>query len=164
MERVSRHHARKRRALRRLAPASDLEDVERIRRLVALYGQLLDAGRLAEWGDLFTQDATFAVYGRTYRGRDEIVREIGAMQPPRDRPVKHLLLAPVVDLAGDGTALAWTDMTVYATGPERQIAIATMGCYHDRLVREDDLWRFRERVLVFAGQSLPPGVAPGPSR
>jgi hypothetical protein len=91
------------------------------------------------------------------------VREIGAMQPPRDRPVKHLLLAPVVDLAGDGTALAWTDMTVYATGPERRIAIATMGCYHDRLVRDGARWRFRSRVLVFAGEPLPEGVAPAPA-
>lgn len=139
-------------------------ELERIRRLVALYGQLLDSGRLAEWGELFTRDAVFSVYGRTYRGRDEIVREIGGMQPPPDRPVKHLLLAPVVDLDGDATALAWTDMTVYATGADGRIGIATMGRYHDRLVREDDRWRFRERVLVFAGQPVPEGVAPGPSR
>lgn len=140
------------------------EDLERIRRLVALYGPLLDSGRLAEWGELFTRDAVFSVYGRSYRGREEIVREIGALQPPPDRPVKHLLLAPVVDLAGDGTALAWTDMTVYATGADGRVAIATMGRYHDRLVRADDLWRFRERVLVFAGEPLPEGVVPLPSR
>ena len=138
-------------------------DLEAIRRLVALYGPLLDSGRLAEWGELFTRDAVFSVYGRSYRGRDEIVREIGAMQPPPDRPVKHLLLAPVVDFAGDGAALAWTDMTVYATGEDGRIAIATMGRYHDRLVRETDRWRFRERILVFAGAPVPEGVAPGPA-
>ena len=138
-------------------------DLEAVRRLVALYGPLLDSGRLAEWGELFTLDAVFSVYGRTYRGREEIVREIGGMQPPPDRPVKHLLLAPVVDFAGDGTALAWTDMTVYATGEDGRIAIATMGRYHDRLVRDGGLWRFRERSLVFAGQPVPDGVAPGPA-
>jgi len=139
-------------------------DLERIRRLVALYGQLLDSGRLAEWGELFTRDAVFSVYGRTYRGRDEIVREIGGMQPPPDRPVKHLLLAPVVDLDGDAAALAWTDMTVYATGADGRIAIATMGRYHDRLVRDGERWRFRERILVFAGEPLPEGAAPTPAR
>ena len=138
------------------------EDLERIRRLVALYGPLLDSGRLAEWGERFTRDAVFSLYGRSYRGREEIVREIGRMQPPPERPVKHLLLAPVVDLAGDGTALAWTDMTVFATNAEGRIEIATMGRYHDRLVRERDLWRFRERVLVFAGEPLPPGAASVP--
>ena len=139
-------------------------DLEAVRRLIALYGPLLDSGRLAEWGELFTDDAVFSVYGRTYRGRVEIVREIGAMQPPPERPVKHLLLAPVVDFDGDGSARAWTDMTVYATGEDGRIAIATMGRYHDRLVRDGGRWRFRERVLVFAGQSVPEGVAAGPAR
>ena len=140
------------------------EDLEAVRRLVALYGPLLDAGRLAEWGELFTRDAAFTVYGRSYRGRAEIVREIGAMQPPPARAVKHLLMTPVVDFEGDAAARAWTDMTVYATGEDGRIAIATMGRYHDRLAREDGLWRFRERVLVFAGQPVPEGVAAGPAR
>src|SRR5262249_18531724 len=128
VERVPRHDARERRPLRRSAEpgpeALSQEDLERIRRLVALYGPLLDAGRLAECGELFTRDGVFAVYGRTCRGREEIVREIGGMQPPPDRPVKHLLLAPVVDFAGADAALAWTDVTVCATGEDRRISIA----------------------------------------
>ena len=83
-----------------------MDDLERIRRLLALYAQLLDSGRLADWGELFTADATLTVYGRTYRGRAEIVREIGGMQPGPDRPVKHLLLPPVIDLAQGDAALA----------------------------------------------------------
>jgi len=138
-----------------------LHALEQIRRLMALYGPLLDARRLAEWGELFTADATFCVFGRSYRGRAEIVREIGGMQP--ERPVKHLLLAPVIDLAADDRALAWTDMTVFATGPDGSVSIATMGCYHDRLVREGGRWRFQERVLVFAGARVPEGVAPSPA-
>jgi uncharacterized protein (TIGR02246 family) len=141
-----------------------MDDLERIRRLVALYAQLLDSGRLPDWGELFTRDASFTVYGRTHRGRDEIVRAIGELQPGPERPVKHLLLPPVIDLGPDGTALAWTDMTVFATGPDRAPSIATMGRYHDRLVRQDGTWRFRERVLVFAGEPVPEGVAPVPSR
>ena len=140
-----------------------MDDFERIRRLVALYAQLLDSGRLAEWGELFTAEATFSVYGRTYRGRDEIVREIGGMQPGPGARVKHLLLAPVIDLAADWSALAWTDMTVFAAGPDAPAQIATMGRYHDRLERSDGRWRFRERVLVFAGDPLPEGVTPAPS-
>jgi hypothetical protein len=141
-----------------------MDDLEQIRRLVALYGPLLDSGRLADWGELFTADATFRAYGRSYRGRAEIVREIGGMQPGAERPVKHLLLAPAIDLVGEDAALAWTDMTVLATGPDRQASIATMGRYHDRLLRAEGRWRFRERVLVFAGEPLPEGVAPVPAR
>jgi SnoaL-like protein len=141
-----------------------MDDFERIRRLLALYAQLLDSGRLADWGELFTADATLTVYGRTYRGRAEIVREIGGMQPGPDRPVKHLLLPPVIDLAQGDSALAWTDMSVFATGPDRAMSIATMGRYHDRLLRVDGRWRFRERVLVFAGEPLPAGVEPVPAR
>ena len=141
-----------------------MDDFERIRRLLALYAQLLDSGRLVDWGELFTADATLTVYGRTYRGRAEIVREIGGMQPGPDRPVKHLLLPPVIDLAQGDAALAWTDMSVFATGPDRTMSIATMGRYHDRLLRVDGRWRFRERVLVFAGESLPAGVEPVPAR
>jgi len=141
-----------------------MDDLEQIRRLVALYGPLLDSGRLADWGELFTADATFSVYGRRYRGRAEIVREIGGMQPGTERAVKHLLLAPAIDLVGEDAALAWTDMTVLATGPDRVVSIATMGRYHDRLLRAEGRWRFRERVLVFAGEPLPEGVEPVPAR
>ena len=36
---------------------ADLESLEAIRRLMAIYAQLLDAKRIAEWGELFTDDA-----------------------------------------------------------------------------------------------------------
>jgi hypothetical protein len=55
-------------------------------------------------------------------------------------------------------------MTVFATAPDRQTSIATMGRYHDRLLRVDGRWRFGERVLLFAGEPLPEGVAPVPAR
>jgi len=141
-----------------------MDDLEQIRRLVALYGPLLDSGRLADWGELFTVDATFSVQGRTYRSRAEIVREIGGMQPGAERAVKHLLLVPLIDLVSEDAALAWTDMIVLATGSERQLSIATMGRYHDRLLCAEGRWRFRERVLVFAGEPLPEGVEPIPAR
>ena len=69
-----------------------MNDHEAIRRLIALYGQLLDSKRFAEWGELFTPDAVFQFWGRAIRGREEIVREIGGMQPPA--PGKHVVLHP----------------------------------------------------------------------
>ena len=35
------------------------EDIEAIRRLIALYGQLLDDRRFEAWGELFCEEAEF---------------------------------------------------------------------------------------------------------
>ena len=139
-----------------------LHEHERIRRAVALYAQLLDSRRFADWGELFTEDALFSVWGRSYRGRAEIVREIGGMQP--ERPGKHMPLLPVIDLAPDGrSALAWTDVAVLFTGDDGRIGVATLGRYHDRLVQQGGRWRFAERILVLGDEPVPDGVAPQPA-
>ena len=146
-----------------------MNDFEAIRRLIALYGQLLDAKRLAEWGELFTEDAVFRVWGQTHRGRAAIVREIGGMQA--EAPGKHVVLQPVIDWNGGDAAWAWTDLCALATTASKDaafgrnaIGIATMGRYHDRLKRsaEDGRWRIEERVLVMAGETVPDGVADSP--
>lgn len=139
------------------------ETHESIRRLVALYAQLLDDKRFAAWGDLFTDDAEFSVWGRTLRGRDEIVREIGGMQAAT--PGKHACFPPVIDLADADHARAWTDFSAFATDAEGRIFPATIARYHDELVRgADGRWRFARRAIVFAGEAVPDGVAPSPDR
>jgi hypothetical protein len=139
-------------------------DLEAIRRLIAIYGQLLDSKRLEDWGELFVEEAIFRVWGAVHRGRREIVREIGGMQP--DSPGKHVVLQPVIDLDPDDPdrALAWTDLCALATGTDG-ITIATIGRYHDRLVRDpgDGRWRFLERVIVMGGEAVPADVHPGPA-
>ena len=136
---------------------------ESIRRVVALYAQLLDSGRLEEWIDLFQEEARFRVYGQIFAGRAVILDEIGGMQPPPDRPVKHVCLVPVIDLQGDDRALAWTDFSAFATNEEGRIEIATIGRYYDDLVRENDRWRFSSRTIVLAGEAPPPDLVPSPS-
>ena len=91
----------------------DLEALEAIRRLIAIYAQLLDSGRIAEWSELFTRDAVFEVWGKAYRGRAEIAAGIGGMQP--ELPGKHVCLAPVIDLLGPDRARAWTDLSAFAS-------------------------------------------------
>lgn len=137
------------------------KDFEAIRRLIAIYGQLLDSKRIEEWGQLFTPEAEFRVWGNTYRGRSEIVREIGGMQP--DRPGKHVILQPVIDSSGADTARAWTDLCGLGSS-EDGISIVTIGRYHDDLVRSsaDGRWRIHRRVLVMGGEEVPADVAPTP--
>ena len=142
---------------------TELDDYEAIRRLIALYGQLLDSKRFDEWGDLFTGDARFRVWGQCHIGRDAIAREICGMQP--EAPGKHVVLCPVIDLDDAYHARSWTDLSAFASSGEGFV-IATIGRYHDRLVKDptDQLWRFAERTLVMAGESAPEGVDPSPAR
>lgn len=139
-----------------------MNDYEAIRRLIALYGQLLDSKRFDDWGGLFCDDATFRVWGKVYEGRATIQREICGMQP--DAPGKHVVLQPVIDIDPNSLdAHAWTDLSAFATGPEG-IVVATLGRYHDRLRKSaNKQWRFAERVLVMGGEALPEGVLPTPS-
>lgn len=138
----------------------ELEALEAIRRLMAVYAQLLDSKRIDEWAQLFAPDASFEVWGKTYRGRAEIAAGIGGMQPAL--PGKHVCLTPVIDLLGPERARAWTDLSAFAS-QEDGIQIATIGRYHDELVRSDGRWRFARRAVVMAGEELPAGVAPSPA-
>ena len=139
---------------------SDPEAYEAIRRLMALYAQLLDSRRLDEWGELFTFDAIFQVWGQTWTGRNEIVKAIGGMQT--EHPGKHISLTPVIDLLGSGRARAWTDLSAFASAKDG-ITIATIGRYHDELVFQGGRWRFARRAVVMPGESLPVGVVPSPA-
>lgn len=139
---------------------ADYETTEAIKRLMAIYAQLLDSKRIAEWGQLFAEDAVFAVWGQTWRGRAAIEAGIGGMQP--ELPGKHVILTPVIELEGPDRARVWTDLSAFASGPDG-ISIATIGRYHDELVRQGGRWRFARRVVVMAGESLPEGVAPSPA-
>ena len=139
---------------------SDARDA--IRRLIAIYAQLLDSKRIEEWGELFTEEAEFRVYGETHQGRATIVHEIGGVQPAT--PVKHILLSPVIDLEGDDRGYVWCDMCV-AVGTEEGASIVTIGRYYDEVVRDidDGRWRFSRRVIVFSHEEVPKGVRPSPA-
>lgn len=139
---------------------ADLEAHEAIRRLMAIYAQLLDSKRIAEWGELFTEDAVFQVWGQTWRGRAAIEAGIGGMQP--EFPGKHIVLTPVIDLQGADRALVWTDLSAFASAKDG-ISIATIGRYHDEVVKQGGRWRIARRVVVMAGEATPDGVAPAPA-
>ena len=134
-----------------------------IQRLIALYAQLLDGGRLDDWGQLFTEEARFRVYGRAHVSRANIVAEIGSMVLPPDHPAKHVSLVPVIDFAGDSRALAWTDFSGIGANESGEIVVRTIGRYYDELVRDGERWRFASRTIVMAGESPPDDVAPSPA-
>lgn len=138
-----------------------LSDEAKIRRLIMLYGFLLDDRRLEEWADLFTEDAT--CMGHT--GRQAIVWAIAEMQSSLGN--KHIACSSLIDLSGD-SALAWTDgFGLVDSGPgahgARTYDFFPLR-YYDRLVRDRGRWRFARRDLRLPGHPLPDGAAevPGP--
>jgi 3-phenylpropionate/cinnamic acid dioxygenase small subunit len=132
----------------------------KIQRVIALYGQLLDDLRLAEWGELFTDDAVWSLPGVSFRGRAEIVRGVGAMEPKERRRVKHLAFTPIIDFEGDDRACAWTDLLVLTKSDEGVWSIASTGRYYDTFERSGGHWRFKSRVcdVEWPGAELDPAA------
>ena len=135
-----------------------------IQRTIAIYAQLLDSRRLTEWGELFAEDAVFRFGTDRWVGRDAIVAGIGGMQPPPERPVKHVCLVPVIDLQDSANARAWTDFSAFATGDDGRVSIATIGRYYDEMRFDGDRWRFSQRAIVMANESPPGDLAVSPAR
>jgi uncharacterized protein (TIGR02246 family) len=135
-------------------------DLDAVRRVVALYAQLVDDKRFSEWGDLFTADARFVARGRRIDGRDEIVATISSMMS--EASTKHLTAHPVVDLVEPDRACSWTDITTFVKS-ETGVAVVTIARAYDELRREDGRWRISSRVLVQTGDPVPPDVAPSPA-
>jgi 3-phenylpropionate/cinnamic acid dioxygenase small subunit len=129
-----------------------LADQASIRRLLALYCQLCDDGRFAEWAELFTEDATFTVMGQTHTGRAELQAFMATAQPPEARG-KHCTFEPVIELSGD-EGRAWTDYVfVGRVGQQGRLGVTSAGRYHDHLRCEDGVWRFAAREIVFLGEA-----------
>ena len=123
-----------------------MSDEDAIRRTIAQYCQLCDDGRFDEWADLYTDDATFSVMGKTYTGRADVKAFIEKGQAP-ERRGKHLCFNSIIDIDGD-SARAITDYVFI----DKQHAITSAGRYHDRLIRQPDRWRFAERRIQFLGE------------
>ncbi|HLG92637.1 MAG TPA: nuclear transport factor 2 family protein [Acidimicrobiales bacterium] len=125
-----------------------MSDHDAIRNTLARYCQLCDDGWFDEWAKLYTEDATFHVMGKVYRGRDEIKGFIQAGQPPQMRG-KHVATNSVIVVEGD-QATARTDYLFVGRAGEG-FAITNVGRYHDKLVRRGSEWLFSERRIVFLG-------------
>jgi 3-phenylpropionate/cinnamic acid dioxygenase small subunit len=136
-----------------MTPTSDLEA---IRRVLSLYCHHCDDGRFDEWEQLFADDASFGVMGRTHQGRRAIRAFIEAGQPP-ERRGKHVCANPVIDVDTDaGTASATTDY-IFVGRVADGLAITSAGRYLDRFERQDGKWLIKSRQIVFMGDQPDPG-------
>ena len=126
-----------------------INDHDGIRHALGLYCQLNDDGRFDEWGELFTEDATFR-YGDQVEvhGRDDIKAFVSGAQPPEVRG-KHVIMNEIIDVTGDEADVR-ADFIFFGPGEGAFVAIAA-NRYHDRLVRSGDQWIFAEVSISLFG-------------
>ncbi len=132
-----------------------------VRRLIALYAQLVDDGRLDDWSELFTNDAVFTFWGQVYQGRGSIKSAMESMRSGTARAGKHLVLTPVITVDGLEIGRAWTDF-VAIVGDEEGFRVVAAGRYYDQIVRDEGRWRFSRRDVWAAGEPLPAGASEVP--
>jgi hypothetical protein len=132
---------------------AELQARDAIGRLLSLYGQLLDDLRLDEWGQLFTEDAIWRILSVTFRGRQDIVKGVGGMEPDHPGFVKHLTFPPVIDFESDTRARVWADQMALTSHSDGWL-VAAAGRYHDVVVLDEGRWRFASRE---ADVRWPPG-------
>jgi 3-phenylpropionate/cinnamic acid dioxygenase small subunit len=135
----------------------ELAAIEAIRRVLTLYGQLLDDLRFAEWGELFTDDAIWRVPQTTLRGRADIVAGLRAIEPDRPGQVKHVSFTPVLDFESGSRARVWTDFLTLSLGADDAWLVSGAGRYHDVIVFDGSRWRFQTRDVDVR---WPPGSEP----
>jgi hypothetical protein len=126
------------------------DDVRQVRRLLALYCQLLDQRRYSEWSGLFTADGVWALGGKEYRGPSETQAYMDQLL--RDRPqrrTQHVNSNVLVELDGPQGRVT-SDFAMLASEPDgAPWKVVALGRYFDRVVRRPDGsgWQFAERRL-----------------
>lgn len=155
--------------------AAALVEIEKIRRVIILYSQLMDSLRFEEWSDLFTDDAEFwSIPGHHLPGGHEISKIVGrdtivtAIEGVERRMMEsggviHFSASPVIDVEGDRAQAWWDFIIVHAKPSGNEFPFA--GRYYSDLVRgTDGRWRFSRRISVRPGYPLPEGITPPPAR
>ncbi len=128
------------------------DDQAAIRELIAGYALALDAGDIDGCVQLFTADAEFVVYGRSFAGRDNIAKMFS--DAPRGL---HLTGVSRIDVR-DVTATARSQVLFVRAGDLH----LRPALYDDDLVSDGGQWRFRRRRCQFItshGLSDSPEVA-----
>jgi hypothetical protein len=118
-----------------------------IRNLLARYCIALDLDDFDEWVSLFTPNATYEVYGRTFAGHEGLARMMSAAPSGL-----HLGGSPAVEMDGPDRARSRRNLLfIDRVSGEQRSAI-----YDEHLVRTADGWRIarcRCRFIVADGLS-----------
>jgi 3-phenylpropionate/cinnamic acid dioxygenase small subunit len=108
--------------------------------LLARYCLMLDLDDLDGWVALFTPDASFEVYGRSFEGHDGL-REMMAGAPGG----LHLGGPPVIEMIDHDHAKAMQNLLFV----DRKSGASRSAVYTDELRRSEDGWRIAKRRCRF---------------
>jgi hypothetical protein len=151
-------------AAQQAARPLDAQDYFEIDDLIARYAHGFDSGARngAMWADVFTPDGVFLDGGgREYRGRAAIAQFGSGGPNSRKGPtsVGHFITNIVVEPTPTG-AVARSYVMIggrgrgagpAASGPPPAPAFGMGGQYRDELVKTEEGWRIKERILLRAG-------------
>ncbi len=116
------------------------EDHVAITNLLARYCLNLDLDDVDAWVELFTPDATYEVYGRSWEGHSGL----GKMM--RGAPGGlHLGGPPVIDMVGPDEALTMQNLLFV----EAKAGTIRRSIYNDELRRTEEGWRIAKRRCRF---------------
>ncbi|OHV33316.1 MULTISPECIES: nuclear transport factor 2 family protein [Pseudofrankia] len=120
--------------------------------LLARYCLTLDLDDVEGWVGLFTPDASYLVYGRSFDGRDALRAMMRAAPGGL-----HLGGPPVIDMVGPDEARTTRNLLFV----DRADGVARHAVYSDELVRTPDGWRISRCRCQFI---TPDGLSDRPAR
>ncbi|WP_313954583.1 nuclear transport factor 2 family protein [Frankia sp. EI5c] len=120
--------------------------------LLARYCLTLDLDDVDGWVSLFTEDASYQVYGRSFDGHDGLRAMMSAAPGGL-----HLGGPPVIEMRGPDTARTTRNLLFI----DRADGVPRSAVYTDELVRTSDGWRISGCRCRFI---TPDGLADRPPR
>ena len=123
-----------------------------ITELLYRYAELIDAGDFDGVGRLLARSTFGGPASGSVSGADDIAKLFATTtrrypehgNTPRTR---HLVLNPVVELSGDGTAATRSTFCVMQDTETVSIQPIVVGRYYDAFARDDEGWYFTERKV-----------------
>jgi 3-phenylpropionate/cinnamic acid dioxygenase small subunit len=137
-----------------LQQVADRAEIEQV---AYRYIMALDTRDADLYVSVFTEDAEYDVEGTIYRGHDELRGIVLGLQRSREaaiaegRPVVdlyHSNLNPVIELISANEARLQAYWQTLRKAEDNSMRIGGMGRIEDMLVKTDDKWRIKKRVLT----------------
>jgi hypothetical protein len=147
-----------------------LLEIEKIRKQQQLYSHLLDSLRIAEWAELFAEDAIadWGPFG-SCRGRAAILAQSKPILAGRERYFSlHMTTNLWIELTGPASATSRANLMDVANDPARSNPVKFFGVYEFDWAKVSGEWKItcqRNRFLWperTAGADFPLSLTPSP--
>ena len=128
-----------------------LEDTESIRHLLDRYMELNESRNYTEYAKLFARDGELVLRRGSATGPAAIeamlVKNFGGSNAPGPLAGSVHVLSNIKITVTGNTATATSRWTLLAKTEENRARLGGTGRYGDKLVKEDGVWKFKQRVV-----------------